>query len=72
MTVEVNGRPKDISYSHLATLPPPGSVCVTPPPPLLKNCRLSRSLPVIRRPIVVQYDDGRKQSFYVLKECMAY
>ena len=32
MTVEVNGRPKDISYFHLATLPPPDSVCVTPPP----------------------------------------
>ena len=31
MTEEVNGRPKDISYSHLATLPPPDSVCVTPP-----------------------------------------
>lgn len=31
MTVEVNGRPKDIPYSHLATLPPPDFVCVTPP-----------------------------------------
>ena len=67
MTVEVNGRPKDISFSHLATLPPPDSVCVTPLP---KNCRLSR--PVIKRRIVIQYDDGRKQSFYVLKECMAH